>query len=203
MSRIILIIGLCLLVSAVPLTAQKFNAGLFGGVTAAQVDGDSYSGFNKLGITAGAFVSREIRSQIFWQMEIKYVNRGVYKPPSDNDPTLYSGTYYYIELPLSAHYIYNDKIQVEAGFSPEVLITTRFRDQDGIIDPSTYPDNRRFGLSVFAGAGYWFNPSLGLGIRYTYSAFPFRDPQEWNHPRYRGYFHNVISLTLAYRILHP
>lgn len=202
MNRII-IISFFILATSVSASAQKFNAGLFGGVTAAQIDGDSYSGFNKLGLTAGAFVNREIDYQIYWQMEIKYVTRGVYKGPTDTDPTLYAASYHYVELPLSAHYLHNDMIQVEAGISPEVLVTTIFRDQDGTIDPSTYPDNRRFGLSVFGGVHYWFNPSLGAGIRYTYSAIPFRDPQEWNHPRYRGYFHNVLCLTLAYKFMHP
>lgn len=199
----ILSIWLFIMAGCVSLHAQQFNAGLFGGVTAAQVDGDSHSGFNKLGMTAGVFVNREIDYQVYWQMEIKYVTRGVYKGPTDNNPTLYGSTYHYVELPLSVHYLYDGKIQVEAGTSPEVLITTRFWDQDGTIDPSTYPENRRFGLSVFGGLYYWFGPSFGAGIRYTYSAIPFRDPREWNHPRYRGYFHNVICLTLAYKLMHP
>lgn len=185
------------------LTAQKFNAGAFAGATAAQVDGDFYSGFNKLGFTAGAFVNRGINYNIHWQLEIKYVTRGVYKGPSANDPTLYSAAYHYVELPISLHYLHDRKIQVEAGISPEVLVHTVFSDQDGIIDPATYPDNRRFGLSVFGGVYYWFTDAVGLGIRYTYSAIPFRDPREWNHPRYRGYYHNVLCLTLGYRFRHP
>jgi hypothetical protein len=68
---------------------QQLNTGLFGGVTASQVDGDSYSGFNKLGLTAGFFINSHIAYQIYWQAEIKYGTRGVYKGPSDNDLTLY------------------------------------------------------------------------------------------------------------------
>jgi hypothetical protein len=182
--------------------AQQFNAGVFGGVTASQVDGDSYAGYNKLGFAAGVFANREIDYNIHWQVEIKFVSRGVYKGPSDSDQTLYRSTYRYIEIPLSVHYIHDQKIQVEAGTSPEVLISTVYSDQDGVLDPANYPDNRRLGLSVFAGLYYWLNTTTGVGIRYTYSAIPFRDPREWNHPRYRGYFHDVISLSLAYRFLH-
>lgn len=200
--RVFIVAGLLLQLSF-PIVAQQFNAGVFGGVTASQVDGDSYSGFNKLGLTAGAFVNREIDNNIFWQIEIKYATRGVYKGPTDIDPTLYRSTYRYVEIPLSVHYLIDDKIQIEAGTSPEVLINVKFSDQDGLIDPSNYPENRRFGLSVFGGVHYWFNPTTGVGIRYTYSAIPFRDPQEWNHPRYRGYFHNVLCLTAAYKFKHP
>ncbi len=199
----VFIIACFLLLSSFSSFAQHFNAGVFGGITASQVDGDSHSGFNKLGLTAGAFVNRLIDFDIYWQIGIKYVSRGVYKGPSTYDPTLYRATYRYVEIPLSVHYLYDEKIQIEAGTSPEVLISTTYSDQDGIMDPSNYPENRRFGLSVFGGLYYWFNNTTGVGIRYTYSAIPFRDPQEWNHPRYRGYFHNVICLTAACKFMNP
>jgi hypothetical protein len=107
-----------------------------------------------------------------------------------------------LELPLSVNYLFNETIFIEVGTSPEILITTRFWDENGLMDKSSYPDNRRFGLSVFAGIGYWFNERLMAGLRYTNSAVPFRDPEEWNNSQYRGYFHNVISLSLAYKIKH-
>ena len=152
---------------------QQVNTGFFGGVTASEVGGDSYSGFNKLGISAGFFMNRHIVYNIYWQAEIKYGTRGVYKGPSDNDPTLYRSGYHYLEIPVSVHYLYEEKLMVEMGTSPEVLIATVFWDENGIMDPSTYPENRRFGLNVFAGIGYRFNEKVMAGLRYTNSAFPF------------------------------
>ncbi|MDF1575477.1 MAG: outer membrane beta-barrel protein [Bacteroidales bacterium] len=178
--------------------AQKLNLGVFGGLTASQVHGDFYKGFNKLGICAGLFMNRLIEYEIYWQAEIKYGTRGVYKGPSDNDLTLIRSTYHLVELPLSVHYFYDEKIKVETGFAPEILAGARFWDENGIIDPSIYPENRRFGLSVFAGIGYRLHDRIMTGLRYTNSAIPFRDPEEWNHPQYRGYYHNSISLSLAY-----
>jgi len=165
---------------------QLSHYGVFGGVTASQVDGDSYSGFNKLGLNAGGYINQHIDLNIYWQAELKYVSRGVYKGPEDYDPTLYKSTYHCLEIPLSAHYLYNEKMQVELGISPEVLLKAVFRDENGVMDPSTYPENRRFGLSVFVGLSYWFSQSTGMNLRYTNSAIPFRDPQEWNNPQYKG-----------------
>jgi hypothetical protein len=197
------LIACLLFVSALLMTGpsfgQKFNAGVFGGVTASQVDGDSYGGFNKLGMTAGAFVNRFIEYDIYWQLEIKYVMRGVYEAPELNANFLYKSSYHYLEFPISVHYLFDEKIQGEIGISPEVLLFEKFWDQDGIMDPSSYPDNRRVGLSVFAGLQYWFASTFGIGLRYTYSAIPFRKPEEWNNPQYRGYFHNVLCLTAAYK----
>jgi hypothetical protein len=202
LSRIVLLfLWFC---TAIPtLSGQSLKAGFFGGITASQVDGDFYTGYNKLGFTAGAFVNNYLEYDIYWQAELKYVTRGVYKGPADNDPSLYRSSYHYLEVPLSVHYLFEDRIQIEAGVSPELLLRTVFADQDGTFDPSSYPNNRRIGLSVFGGLCYWINGRTGVGIRYTYSAIPFRDPQEWNHPRYRGYFHDVICLTAARRILRP
>lgn len=179
---------------------QDFNYGIYGGVTASQVHGDSYSGFNKLGVNAGFFLNKPMNYNIYWQAEIKYVNRGVYKGLSNNDQTLYKSTYHYLEIPLSLHYLADDKYLFELGISPEVLLGTAYWDENGLLSPDAYPENRNLGLSVFAGVGYSFGERMRVTLRYTHSAFPFRDPQEWNHPRYRGYYHKVISLSLAYRI---
>jgi hypothetical protein len=196
----ILLAGLLLLECSAH--GQEFNAGIFGGVTASQVDGDTYGGFNKLGITAGAFVNRYIDWDIYWQLELKYVMRGVYEGPGANDNFLYKSSYHYLEFPISVHYLINEKFQIELGTSPEVLLFVRYWDQDGLIDASSYPENRRIGLSVFGGIHYWFTAATSVGIRYTYSAIPFREPQEWNNAQYRGYFHNVLCLTVAYKFKH-
>ena len=179
---------------------QEMKYGIYGGITASQVQGDPYSGFNKLGGCAGLFVNNYIEYNIYWQAEIKYVSRGVYKGPSDNDQTLYKSAYHYVEIPLSVHYLANEKFLIEVGTSPEVLVGAAYWDENGVLKPDGYPKIRRFGLSVFAGVGYWFSKRMMAGLRYTNSAIPFRDPQEWNNPQYRGYFHNVMSLSLAYRI---
>lgn len=189
-----------LLLAATALQGQSFRKALFAGVTASQVDGDFYTGYNKIGLTAGAWLNQSIKYDLNWQAEVKYVMRGVYKGPDDNDPSIYKSSYHYVELPLSIQYLFEEKVAVEAGLSPEVLLWAQFSDGNGIIDPSLYPDNRRFGLSVFGGVVYWFWKRVGMGIRYTYSVIPFRDPQEWNHPRYRGYYHDVICLTLALKM---
>jgi hypothetical protein len=188
-------------IMAVPVKGQPLHVGFFAGVNASQVAGDTYSGFNKLGPAAGAFLNQLIDFNIYWQAELKYGIRGVYEGPDENSTDLYRSSYHVLELALSVHYLHHNRVMVEIGTSPELLIAARFRDENGIMDPSTYPDNRRLGLSVFAGLGYRINEKLMAGLRYTNSAIPFRKPEEWNNPQYRGYFHNVITLSFAYSFL--
>lgn len=191
-----------LFILSMSVKGQELNVGVFGGLNISQVSGDSYQGFNKLGFNGGVFVNQLIYQQFYWQAEIKYASRGVYEGPSDSNPGLYRSSYQYLELPLSVHYLFDAKIMLELGTSPEVLITTIFWDENGVLDKSQYPENRRFGLSVFAGIGYCVTERMMVGLRYTNSAIPFRDPEEWNNSQYRGLFHNVISLSMAYSFKH-
>jgi len=187
-----------------PAQVQKFNVGLFGGINVSQISGDPFDGFNKLGFNAGLYLNRPIDNHICWQVEIKYGTRGVYEGPTDSNQTLYKSGFHIIELPLSVNYLFDKKILLELGTSPEVLVTTLFWDESGLMDRSQYDDYRRFGLSVFGGIGYQINERIMAGFRYTNSAVPFFDLEEWNDPQlYPGNFHNVISLTLAYQINHP
>jgi hypothetical protein len=139
---------------------------------------------------------------IYWQMEIKYVSRGAYENFEPVSPGYDKTVYRYIEIPLSVHYLFKEQFQLELGISPEVLIQYLSYDGYGQTDPSLYPDNNRFGLSAFTGLHYWFIPSASVGLRFTYSAISFRPREEWNNPLYRGHFHNVLSLTMAYKINH-
>ncbi len=184
------------------LNGQALNAGFFAGINASQVAGDSYSGFNKLGLNAGFFVNQLIEYDIYWQVELRYGTRGVYQGPNESSNFLYKSAYYILELPLSVHYLYDERIMIEVGTSPEILLGARYWDEYGLMDPSSYPENRTFGLSVFGGIGFWFNDKIMAGLRYTNSAIPFRDPEEWNNAQYRGYFHNVFSLSITYRFKH-
>jgi len=196
------LVMLALLPAALSVNGQTLNAGIFAGINASQVAGDTYTGFNKLGLNAGFFMNQLIEYDIYWQAELRFGTRGVYQGPTDNSQSLYKSAYYILELPLSVHYLYDERIMVELGTSPELLLGTRYWDEYGLMDSSTYPENRRFGLSVFGGVGFWFNDKIMAGLRYTNSAIPFRDPEEWNNAQYRGYFHNVFSLSVNYRFKH-
>ena len=58
------------------LQAQNFKAGLLAGAVPSQVDGDNMSGFNKIGWTAGAYLSLEQGENLVWQLDIAYTTKG-------------------------------------------------------------------------------------------------------------------------------
>jgi len=200
LSGLVLILGLTL---SAEVRSQEFNAGVFAGVVASQIDGDDLSGYNKLGLNLGVLVNREISQDFFWQMELKYVNRGAYTGSKDGNFEKYA--YHYLEIPLSLHYVFAEKIQTEIGLSPDVLLQYAAYDAFGQLDPSLNPDNHRFGLGGLVGINYWFTPAMSVGLRWTYSLVSFRDKKEYYVPHWwlKGWHHNVLSLSLTYKIFHP
>lgn len=72
-------IFLGIIFSPLLLQSQNFKGGLIGGLTASQVDGDSYAGFDKLGIHGGVFVNTGFSELWGFQLEIKYAGRGARK----------------------------------------------------------------------------------------------------------------------------
>lgn len=69
------------------------------GVVGSQVDGDTYEGFNKAGITAGLFVNRKLSDLFSLQLEMNYIQKGSRKPLDDNN-TYYLMRVTYIEVPV-------------------------------------------------------------------------------------------------------
>ena len=183
------------------LPAQSFNGGVFGGINASQVDNDGNRGFNKLGLNAGAFASREITTNLYWQIELRYSSRGMYDFQINPYRDLAISRLLYLEMPLTMHYIYSNKYQGELGLAPDVLLAEFYGDETSGINPDYADELRRFGLNGIAGVYYFFRENLGVGIRFTYSLIPFYR-SEGVAVRYwdNGLFHNVYSLNLKYYI---
>lgn len=199
--RIILLVILVAL--AFQAYGQKFQGGISAGLNAARIDNDTDELYGKLGLNAGAFVSRQTGiPQLYWQLELKYTSRGKYDIQRDlagNVLGLDLIDLRYIELPLSLHYFINERIQAELGFAPDVLIWEYYADENGAIPPDNANDLNRFGITAFAGINYFVRPKLALGLRFNYSVIPFYKFDAYA-VRYRnsGWFHDVLSINARY-----
>ena len=181
---------------AVPAFSQQFEGGFFGGFSASQIDGDLFSGYNKIGITAGAYITRKINRNFNLKTEIRFIQKGAFKRNTENDPTLFKTSLQYAEVPILLQYFHNKKLFFEAGLVPEVLLTDKEEDQDGLI---SYEPYNRFSLEGTAGIGYFFNNNLALGARHNYSLLPVRDHASGQSLRLnRGQYNSVISFSLYY-----
>jgi hypothetical protein len=78
----------------------KFNAGIIGGLSTSQVDGDQLAGYDKVGIKAGAFVNRKFSEHVSLQMELLFIQKGSRKPINTDDNSYFIMRLNYIVVPL-------------------------------------------------------------------------------------------------------
>lgn len=182
---------------------QSFNAGLVGGLSGTQVDGDGLGGYNKLGIYAGAFVNREINDRWSWQFEMAYSQKGsrrVVKPETLDDGPWIRLQMHYIDVPLLLIWDYRDNIAFEAGVSGNLLLSYTYRDLRNNLLNTNFS---RFESALLLGGRYQLKENLYVFARASYSMFSI-DPNANLLPFFalvqRGTYNNVITLGLRYQL---
>ncbi|MBN1144366.1 MAG: PorT family protein [Bacteroidales bacterium] len=198
-----------LLFSGAELFSQPFHGGLTAGLTASQVDGDSYSGYNKPGIQAGVFVSAELFPWLDARMEIKYTSRGAREPADDDNTGSYLLGLHYIDIPVMALLKYKKTGAFELGLIPGYLFKAAGDDENGSLPDEYLVDFRKFDLGLLIGAEINITQKIAVNIRYSYSVFSIRDPDSagsyyswfgkiFGHSK--GDFNNYLALGINYRI---
>ncbi len=181
-------------------SAQSFDAGLIAGLSTTQISGDQLSGFNKVGIIAGGFVSTFISEKFDGNMQLMYIQKGSRKnaDPEKNDYTSYLLRLSYIEVPLLLQWKYSNRFIFEAGPYFGVLLSSYEENEIGEL-----PDRRAFNDLEFGG-------SVGMNIvlvnnlifnaRLSTSFIPVRDHQSGQTFRLNaGQYNSVLAFTVQYK----
>ena len=185
------------------LMAQRFNGGALLGFNASQVDGDTYSGYNKFGFMGGAFVYTNIADRFDIQMEIKYMGKGARKKTTDFDPTLYKSNLNYIEIPLLLRYNTKSKIGLQGGLGFGYLFSYSEEDEYGVLPSSATTHFRSFELSSIIGVTYQFAPKFKVDLRYSYSILSLVPIPKVATPYFRmgrGVYNNLFSIGVYYTL---
>jgi hypothetical protein len=179
--------------------SQQFEGGFFAGVSASQIDGDNFAGYNKGGLTAGAYITREITRNIKWKTEIRYIMKGSYQKYTEENPVYYKTTLHYAEIPVLAQYFFKGKTFFEFGLLPEVLLSSKEEDEGGIIPTDQTLPFHRFSLEATAGMGYFLTKNIAAGFRFNYSVLTCRDHASGQtYYANRGQYNNVLSFSVYY-----
>jgi opacity protein-like surface antigen len=210
MRRIFL--ALLLVVLAVPrLRAQDrnlFTGGLVAGLNFAQVDGDDYYGYHRIGVTAGGMVYLHFTEHWGLSMELLYAQKGSKGGVVSEYPGVgvavdkYFIKLSYAEVPVTFHFAYK-KLDLEAGLSYGRLINANeyaISSQTVIFDQ----DKNRFNstdLEYVFGVAYQVHKHWSINFRFQYSVVPMRPIERiptgfvWGT---NGQFNNLLSLRVAY-----
>jgi len=188
-----------------PVLAQQFEGGLLGGLVASQVGGDRYSGYNKAGLTGGAYISLHLKEKFRLQMEMAYIQKGSRHndDPDNPDDIDYLFRTDYIEVPLLLRYKATNHIDAEAGFALAALVS-HYEEGNGINLKGLLPAMRSTNLSFVAGISYSFQDRYRFVFRTDNSLLPIRKEEFAGNvkrilPQW-GQFHDILVFALFYRL---
>lgn len=200
MKKIKSILFFCLFFPAVSFS-QFWEGGAVAGLSASQVDGDTYAGFNKLGFLGGGWVRHMFTSQVGGQLEVRYIMKGAAEIDNVDNVTYYKLTLHYGDVPILLNYHYHEHVLFEIGVSPEFLFASKeMEDVDGN-SPEDAPPFNRLTMSAIGGIGYIFLERFMVNVRYNYSVIPIRQhPSGQTYLLNRGQYSNVLTFSMYYKI---
>lgn len=158
---------LCFVIwSLTSISAQRFEASLIGGFNLAQLDGDDLSGFNKIGLNAGAKVAAVLSDRWQLSLEMLFSQQGSHRTRDDIYFSLYDNIRLnLVETPVMISFK-DWKFRVNTGFSYGRLISFRAESPLGedLTDTETYRENLYFWI---VGATYQFREQWGVNVRWS------------------------------------
>ena len=185
---------------------KPFTGALLLGLNFAQVDGDSYYGYHKVALNAGAQVYVHFNTTFGASMELLYSRKGSRGVTETYSP--YIGTYFsryymdvnYVEVPILLHYI--TKYDIEIGASYNYLINSAeevLTDQPVIIDPVRNRFNS-YDIDFVCGLTRKLYDKYFVNLRYEYSITSIRPseriPYGYSYGN-EGQFNNLFCLRLV------
>lgn len=210
MKTIDVVITIIVILSFTPLSAQRFQGGLLAGITASQVDGDSYSGYNKVGLMGGVFVNTGFKYNFGAQLEIRYAGKGAQKPTSSDDTEVYKLSLHYIDLPLMITYTFKKRAIFDLGIVPGYLFARKGKDSGGNLPQEFLVEFKKLDIAWLAGVNFKITENLIVNLRYSYSLMSINDYPDDN-PTYNwigklfgyniGDYNNYLTLGVYYQFL--
>ena len=188
-------------------SAQVFKPGIILGLNAAQVAGDGYGGFHKLGLIAGGLVNTSIAEDWSVQFELYYIKKGSRKiaHPDKGDYESFNLNLNYIEMPLVIRY-HHDNFNFETGLQVARLFSHSVYDSFGetsIVDPQIHD----WDFGGLIGFSYQYKERAEFNVRLKSSIIPIRDFENgdaytwwWDRLFSRGWYNTELNFSVRWLI---
>lgn len=208
--KILIIIFLASFSSSKAQRESKFTLKPAIGITACQVHGDKYDGYNKLGFTGGLYLNALLKKKHSLEFGIIYIQKGARKNQNVEkfDYSFYILRLNYIEIPLYYRWQHN-KFFYTAGLSYGYLINY----YEGSSELGNYTGLYPFLRSEYSfniGLGMMIKPQIGVEVRTNNSFLTVRPWQSgFVQPYYntilgrtfnKGSYSNIMEVVLTYKL---
>jgi hypothetical protein len=180
------------------------------GINGCQVHGDSYSGYNKLGVFAGLAVNAKLKEKTSFELGFYFSQKGARHNPNfkTGDYSSYNLNLYYVDLPLSLRYQATKSYFLTAGLSFAYLIT--YKEEILNADMSKYSRFEKTETGLNFGIGKQLKKGFSIEVRSCNSITSVRrygiaaTGVYYNNPIARffnkGFYNNLLTIFAAYQL---
>lgn len=159
---------------------KRFSAGLIGGLTMSQLDGDNYTGYDYKSLFGGLKVSAFLHEKLTFDVNFLYVRKGAsieneeieFRVSFPKDRLIHLS---YVEVPflfsLKPHGR-ESKLYFEGGVAFSKLIDTKIQENIRNFTDVSFeeiaPDISSTDVSAIIGIGSYLTKNMSMGIRFSY-----------------------------------
>jgi len=156
--------------------AQLFEGGIITGLTASQIDGDSYGGYQKLGLTFTSYAQLNLKNDFSLISGVSIVQKGA---RSATKYSFFVTKLNYAEVPIIFNYQAFDKISFSLGLTIGYLFKGENEQTTGIFDEKDL-NLRFYDLSYYSALNYKINDRLTINFANNYNLIPVTKPSSGN-----------------------
>lgn len=173
-TKLLLFVFIMIIVNSA--NSQDFNAKILFGGAFSQVDGDAFGGYNKVGVSTGIGIQRELKNNWSAGFELLYTQKGSRKrvDPDDPNPAIFILKFNYLEMPLLAYYNVGN-FNFYGGPSIGYLINGKRDTGLGFIDLKSDEINKTE-IAFKTGVSYALNENLEFSIAHSSSLLRIGNP---------------------------
>jgi hypothetical protein len=180
------------------------------GLNGCQIHGDSYSGYDKLGLFAGIGINARINERTSFELGFYFSQKGSRHNPNPKigDYTYYRVNLNYIDLPLSLRYEVNTKYFVTLG--PSIAYLFSFNENINYTDVSYLYTFNKLETGLNIGLGRKIANKFYVEVRCSNSILPIRNygitgnliPYTNAVARFfnKGLYNNILTFFVAYKL---
>lgn len=196
------------------LIAQESSNNIFSfkpalGLNFCQVHGDSYSGYDKLGVFIGGSVNGRINKKLSAEMGIYFSQKGSRHNPNPKigDYSFYRLNLNYIDVPISCYYKLNDHYFASLG--PSIAYLVNYSENINYTDMTGMFKFNPVEVGLNIGLGRKIKDEFYVEVRCSNSISTVRSYGVVSNVFYpnpvaqffnKGFYNNVITLFVCYQI---
>ena len=176
---------------------QAFKAGVALGMTTSQISGDGLGGWDKFGLTGGAFVSAPFSSKNGFRIGLYYTEKGSRTKRDTLNFNTFAYRLKYIEVPVQLTF-QNGPITILSG-----LYYGRLIKQDILSNGAPYAVNpafRNYDIGIALGATLQLGEHLFIEGKFSTSVIPTRPSPNFANPNSyyeKGNYNQVLNFLIG------